>query len=150
MSKVAIVTDSTATMNPEVTRNLPIFYVPLQVIWGEQTYLDNITITAEEFYVRLKGSKITPSTSQPSPAAFRDLYARLIDEGYEILSLHISARLSGTIDSAIQARDMLPGSKIEIVDSESTSPLCGSGRHTGRMQGDGRASAAEYWDLLYG
>lgn len=125
MSKVAIVTDSTAFILPEVTRNLPIFYVPLQVIWGEETFLDNVTITPDEFYQRLKGSKILPSTSQPSPAAFRDTYARLIEEGYDILSVHISSKLSGTLDSAIQAHNMLPGARIEIVDSETTSLAMG-------------------------
>jgi DegV family protein with EDD domain len=121
MANVAIVTDSTAFMTNEVTRNLPIHYVPLQVIWGEDTYLDNVDITPDEFYARLKVSKVLPSTSQPSPAAFRDLYTKLIDQGCDILSLHISSKLSGTIDSAIQARNMLPGSHIEIVDSQSTS-----------------------------
>jgi DegV family protein with EDD domain len=121
MANVAIVTDSTAFITTEVTRNLPIFYIPLHVIWGDKTYLDNVDISPDEFYSQLKVAKILPSTSQPSPAAFRDLYTKLIDMGYDILSLHISSKLSGTIDSAIQARNMLPGSHIEIVDSQTTS-----------------------------
>lgn len=125
MAKVAIVTDSTAYMPAEYTRHLPIFYIPLHVIWGDDTYLDNVDITADQFYEKLKGTKVLPSTSQPSPAAFRDLYTKLIDQGYDILSIHISARLSGTLDSAIQARNMLPGSQIEILDSESTSLAMG-------------------------
>jgi DegV family protein with EDD domain len=121
MAKVAIVTDSTAYMPAEHTRHLPIFYIPLHVIWGDETFLDNVNITPEQFYEKLKGTKVLPSTSQPSPAAFRDIYTKLIDQGYDILSVHISARLSGTLDSAIQARNMLPGSPIEILDSETTS-----------------------------
>ena len=125
MAKVAIVTDSTAFMPAEFTRHLPIFYIPLHIIWGDETFLDNVNITADQFYAKLKGSKILPSTSQPSPAAFRDLYMKLIEQGYDILSIHISARLSGTIDSAIQARNMLPDLQIEILDSETTSLAMG-------------------------
>lgn len=125
MAKVAIVTDSTAFMPAEFTRHLPIFYIPLHVIWGDETFLDNVDMTSDQFYEKLKTSKVLPSTSQPSPAAFRDLYLKLIDQGYDILSIHISARLSGTIDSAIQARNMLPGMQIEILDSETTSLAMG-------------------------
>ena len=125
MAKVAILTDSTGFTNPEVSRNLPIFYIPLHIIWGEETFLDNETITNDAFYEKLKVSKINPSTSQPSPAAFRDMYTNLIDQGYDILSIHIASKLSGTIDSAIQARNMLPGANIEIVDSFTTSLALG-------------------------
>lgn len=121
MAKVAILTDSTGFTNSEISRNLPIFYIPLHIIWGEETFRDNVDITNDEFYEKLKTSKIHPSTSQPSPAAFRDMYTKLIDQGYDVLSMHISSKLSGTIDSAIQARNMLPGAAIEIVDSETTS-----------------------------
>jgi DegV family protein with EDD domain len=125
MAKVAIVTDSTGFISQDVTRNLPIFYIPLHVIWGDETFLDNETITPDQFYTKLKTSRNLPSTSQPSPAAFRDLFQRLIDEGYDILSLHIASKLSGTLDSAIQARNLLPGSHIEIVDSQTTSLAMG-------------------------
>ncbi len=125
MAKVAILTDSTGFTNPEVSRNLPIFYIPLHIIWGEETFLDNETITNDAFYEKLKVSKINPSTSQPSPAAFRDMYTNLIDQGYDILSIHIASKLSGTIDSAIQARNMLPGANIEIVNSFTTSLALG-------------------------
>lgn len=125
MAKVAILTDSTGFTNPEVSRNLPIFYIPLHIIWGEETFLDNETITNDAFYEKLKVSKINPSTSQPSPAAFRDMYTNLIDQGYDILSIHIASKLSGTINSAIQARNMLPGANIEIVNSFTTSLALG-------------------------
>jgi DegV family protein with EDD domain len=121
MRNVAIVTDSTAFVSPDLTRNLPISYVPLHVIWGDQTYLDGVDISSDEFYAKLKDSKVLPSTSQPSPAAFHEQYLKLIEQGYDILSLHISSKLSGTLDSAIQARNMLPNENIEIVDSDTTS-----------------------------
>lgn len=121
MGKVAVITDSTGFIPTDVTRNLPIFYIPLHIIWGSENFLDLVTITSDEFYQRLKTSKELPTTSQPSPAAFRDKYTQLLDQGYDILSIHISSKLSGTLDSAIQAKNFLPGAHIEIVDSGTTS-----------------------------
>jgi DegV family protein with EDD domain len=102
-------------------RKLNIQSVPLQVIWGEETYRDGLDITHEQFYARLREAKVMPTTSQPSPAAFRAVYENLLDAGYDILSVHISSKLSGTMDSAIQARQTFPNAKIELVDSLSTS-----------------------------
>jgi DegV family protein with EDD domain len=125
MAKVAIVTDSTANLPLAITRNLPIFTVPLHVIWGEQSYLDQVDITEDQFYARLKVDKVLPTTSQPSPAAFTDMYTRLITQGYDILTITIASRLSGTMDSAVQARNTLPESHIELVDSQTTSLALG-------------------------
>ena len=120
MSKIAIVTDSKASIPPEAIQGLPIIVVPIQLIWGEQTFRDGIEIHPVEFYERLKNTTVMPSTSQPSPAAFEELYCRLLDEGHEILSIHISAHLSGTLQSATQAKANLPGAPIELVDSNTT------------------------------
>lgn len=125
MSKVAIVTDSTAVIPPEILATYPITIVPLQVIWAGQSYKDGIDLTAQEFYERLKTAKVMPSTSQPSPADFKSVYERLLAEGYDVLSIHISKKLSGTMDSAIQAKDMLPGRPIEVVDSNTTAMAMG-------------------------
>ncbi len=120
MTKVAVVTDSTANLPADVMAPYKIEIVPLQVIFGEQSLRDGVDISAVEFYTRLRHSKVNPSTSQPSPADFKAVYERLLDEGYDVLSMHISGKLSGTMDSAIQAKNMLPGRKIELVDSNST------------------------------
>lgn len=125
MSKVAIVTDSTSNLPPELIRNLPIYSVPLHVIWGENNYLDGVDITPDQFYARLITTKVLPTTSQPSPEAFKTLFLRLLEEGYDILTITISAKLSGTMDSAIQAKAMLPGPRIELIDSLSTSLAMG-------------------------
>ena len=125
MSKVAIVTDSTANLPPEIIRNLPVSVIPLHVIWGEQEYLDQVELTSDQFYARLRTDKILPTTSQPSPAEFKDLYVRLLEEGFDILTVTISSKLSGTMDSAIQAKAMLPGPRIEIFDSQTTSLAMG-------------------------
>ena len=121
MSKIAIVTDSTAYIPNELSRDYPIHVIPLQVIWDQQVFADGIDIQPDEFYARLKNSKTMPTTSQPTPAAFEKTYKQLIDQDYEILSMHISAKLSGTIDSAMQAREHVDKKRVEIVDSFSTS-----------------------------
>ncbi|NPA30784.1 MAG: DegV family protein [Chloroflexi bacterium] len=118
MSKpVAVVTDSTATIPESLVRQYNITVVPLQVIWGTQTYLDGVDITPEEFYRRLRTAKELPTTSQPSAGAFAEVYQRLHDQGYDILAVLISSKLSGTIASAEQAKDMVPEARVEIVDS---------------------------------
>lgn len=125
MSKIAIVTDSTACFPVELIRPYPITVVPLQVIWDGKNYRDGVDISIEEFYHRLKNTKVMPSTSQPSPADFVRVYEDLLGKGYEVLSIHISGKLSGTMDSAIQAKNMLPGKPIELVDSLSTAMALG-------------------------
>jgi len=125
MTKVAVVTDSTAYIPPELSKDLLVRVVPLQVIWGEQTFRDNVDITPDDFYTRLKTAKVMPTTSQPSPGAFQVVYQELIEAGYDILSVHISGKLSGTLDSAAQARATFPGANIELVDSATTSLAMG-------------------------
>jgi len=121
VSKIAIVTDSTAYIPQEILQGLPVFTIPLHVIWGDETYKDNVDITQKVFYERLGSLKIMPSTSQPSPQEFVELYENIAKEYDEILSIHISSQLSGTVDSAIQAKNVLSKLKIEVIDSKSTS-----------------------------
>lgn len=125
MSKVMIVTDSTANIPPEMLDDNPIASVPLQVIWGHEIFRDGIDIQTKEFYERLSTEKVMPSTSQVTPEEFKKMYGRLIEEGYDILSMHISGNLSGTLDSAIQAKREFPTARIELVDTLSTSMAMG-------------------------
>lgn len=125
MSKVAIVTDSTAYIPPEILRGLPVHITPLQVLWDNEVLLDGIDIMPDAFYTRLKTAKVMPSTSQTTPIMFEQLYKKLLDEGYDILSIHISSILSGTLDSAIQAKAALKASNIELIDSKSTAMALG-------------------------
>lgn len=121
MSKVAIVTDSTAYLPDDLVSAYSITVVPLVVIWGDETLEDNIDIGPAEFYERLSGTKVMPSTSQATIKAFADVFQKLHSEGYEILTMVISAGISGTLDSAIQAKAMVPDATIELIDSELTS-----------------------------
>ena len=119
MTRVAIVTDSTAYLPEELVQKHNIRVIPLNVIFGQESYLDNVDITADQFYERLEnlGDDPLPTTSQPSAGAFRDLYQEMAKEADEIVSIHISSLLSGTVASALQAKEMLPDIPIHVVDS---------------------------------
>lgn len=125
MSKIMIVTDSTAYIPEETIKDLPIKIVPLQVIWGDDQYRDGIDIIPTQFYERLQTAEIMPTTSQTTPGTFKDLYQKLYSEGYQILSIHISSKLSGTLDSAHQAKDLLGLEEIVIFDSEAAGMALG-------------------------
>ncbi len=125
MNKVMIVTDSTANIPLELLNGYPIVSVPLQVIWGNEILRDGIDIEPGDFYKRLSVDKVLPSTSQVTPEEFKKMYAKLIEEGYDILSMHISGKLSGTLDSAIQAKNTFSNANIELFDTNSTSMAMG-------------------------
>lgn len=118
-NKVAIVTDSTAYIPEECLKQYNISIAPLSVIWGDQVYLDSVDILPNQFYRRLVDSKIMPTTSQVTPAAMLSTFQSLLQQGYDVLGIFISSKISGTVQSAIQARDMIAGAenKITIVDS---------------------------------
>ena len=92
MAKVAVVCDSTANIPMDLTQGLPITTIPLNLIWGEETFLDGVDITPDEFYTRLKSAKVMPTTSQPSPEAFRQVYEKLLEQGMDILAITISSK----------------------------------------------------------
>lgn len=125
MNKVVIVTDSTANIPLNLLNGHPIVSVPLQVIWGNEILRDGIDIEPGDFYKRLSVDKVMPSTSQVTPEEFKKMYGKLIEEGYDILSMHISGKLSGTLDSAIQAKQAFPNANIELFDTNSTSMAMG-------------------------
>ncbi|RME91261.1 MAG: DegV family protein [Anaerolineae bacterium] len=127
MAPVAIVTDSTAYLPEELVKKYHLTILPQLLIWGEETLEDGVDIQPEEFYNRLKTAKQMPTTSQVTPAAMQKAFTRLLEEGYDVLGIFISSKLSGTIQSALQARDALNSGKdkVEIVDSQSTAMAMG-------------------------
>jgi DegV family protein with EDD domain len=125
MTKVAIVTDSTAYLPQDMIKDYPVTVLPLQLLWGNESYRDGIDIQPVEFYARLKTAKDFPTTSQTSPDTFKGAFRRLLDEGFDILSIHISSKLSGTLDSATQARAQLDADRIEVFDSLSAGMALG-------------------------
>jgi DegV family protein with EDD domain len=122
MAKVALVTDSTTNLPKELSKGYDIHVVPSMVIWGGEAMRDGFDIQPTDFYKRLSGAAEMPSTSQPSPAAFKEMFEKLAGSGFsDILCLCVSAKLSGTIASAQLAKDMVKGINIEIVDGYSAS-----------------------------
>ena len=116
---VRIVTDSTSDLPAEVCRELDITVVPLTVMFGEQGYRDGVDLGADEFYKKLIESDKLPTTSQPSVGAFAETYKEVAKETDEILSIHISGKLSQTYNSArLAASEMEGGCKVEVMDSQ--------------------------------
>lgn len=104
MSKIAIVTDSTCDFGPEWLADRGVVMVPLKVNFGDQSYRDWVDLAPEDFFSRLATAKQLPKTSQPSPADFAAVYGSLGVQGFtEIVSIHLSAALSGTVESALLA-----------------------------------------------
>jgi DegV family protein with EDD domain len=119
MAKVALITDSTATIPKDLLERYAICVAPQVLIWGDQELLDGIDIQPGEFYDRLQKSSTSPTTSQATPATFKKLYEELLEKEHEILAVVISAKLSGTMESARQAKEFFPDAPIELVDSQS-------------------------------
>ena len=127
MSKIALVTDSTTYMPPELVKKYNISVAPQVLIWGDQTYKDGVDIESREFFTRLKTAKVMPTTSQVAVISFQDIFQELVDKGYEVLALLVSSRLSGTVQSAMQAKDLMSSAreKVNVVDSQSVAMALG-------------------------
>lgn len=127
MSKFAVVTDSTAYIPAEYIKKHNITVAPQVLIWDNETFRDGVDIRPDEFYSRLKTAKTMPSTSQVSPATMQSIFQPLVDQGLEVLGIFISSKLSGTLQSAIQGREMMgsAGDKVIFVDSQSTAMALG-------------------------
>ncbi len=127
MSKVAIVTDSTAYIPENLLKELKISVVPLNLIWGEESFEDGVDIMPDEFYRRLSISKTFPTTSQPTILSMKTKFEDLLSKGFNVLGIFISSKLSGTVESALQARELMPvgQDKIAIFDSLATTMALG-------------------------
>ncbi|MDP6606276.1 MAG: DegV family protein [Dehalococcoidia bacterium] len=124
---VRIVTDSTADLPVELAAKHRIEVVPLTVLFGDEALLDGVDIDTDTFFERLARSPELPTSSQPSPAAFRERYEQLVREGAtEILSIHLAGSLSGTLASAQQGAEGLDV-RVEHVDSGLASLALGLG-----------------------
>jgi DegV family protein with EDD domain len=122
MASIAIVTDSTSDIPQEMRDRLGISMVPLKVAFGNQSYLDNIELQPADFYQKLVSSPSLPTTSQPSPADFLEVFKKLTEEGKSVISIHLSGALSGTYQSALIAKSMMEDEgDITVVDSKSAS-----------------------------
>ena len=117
MSKIALVTDSTCDLPDSVVKEKNITVIPLNVHFGEETFLDGIDLQSNEFFEKLSTSDIHPQTSQPSVGRFVEVYNDLLKKHDSILSLHISSKLSATYNSALQAQKEIGNENIKVIDS---------------------------------
>ena len=124
MSRIIIVTDSTADLTEQEIQDFNIHVVPLNITIQEEHYLDGETITKEEFKNKMIASSELPMTAQPSIGRFVELYDELGKDGSEIISIHLMNSISGTVNAARQAADITE-STVTVVDSDFTSRSMG-------------------------
>lgn len=117
--KVAVMTDSTAYIPKDLREKLNIHMVPLNVVFGDESYRDEIEISVDEFYKKVREEENLPTTSQPSVGDVVKKLEELVEEGYEaVVSVHLSSKLSGTYHAVASAGNMVDGIRVYAFDSE--------------------------------
>lgn len=116
--KTAIVTDSTAYISSELREKHDIHMIPLNVIFGNESYQEEVDIKVEQFYEEVKNSRELPSTSQPAIGEFVALFEKLAKDYDAVVSIHLSSGISGTYQGAVAAGDMVEGIDVYAFDSE--------------------------------
>jgi DegV family protein with EDD domain len=117
MEKIKIITDSTCDLSEDVIKKFDLDVIPLIVNFGEQSYLDGVEINIREFLRKISESDIFPTTAGINPHRFCETYKKYLDEGYKIISIHLSSKMSGTYQSACLAKEMLESEDIIVIDS---------------------------------
>jgi DegV family protein with EDD domain len=114
---IKIVTDSTCNLSPEQLRRYDIRVAPLTIQFGTATYEEEVDIDRDLFYQKIDEMGIIPTTSQPPPGRFADYYRELTGQGHSILAITLTSKHSGTYQSAVLAKDMVPEADVEVFDS---------------------------------
>ncbi|MEK7312597.1 MAG: DegV family protein [Chloroflexota bacterium] len=117
MTRIAIVTDSTAYIPENLRAQYNISVAPQQLIWGTETFRDGVDITPTQFYQRLRVDKVNPKTSQASPGTLKEVFNHALKSADAVLAILISSGVSQTFNSANVAKADMPGAQIEVVDS---------------------------------
>jgi len=125
MNKIAFVTDSTCSMPAEYSQRHNIHVVPNTMIWSGEEYRDNVDIKPPEFFARLKSDKELPTTAAIAPYTFKELFTKLLDDGFDVLGVFASARASRTCVSALEARDMIGADNLTVLDSNTMGMAAG-------------------------
>src|SRR5699024_12512112 len=115
--RVAVVTDSTAYIPEELREKHHIHMIPLSVIFNDTSYQEEIDLSAEDFYEKVREYGI-PKTSQPPVGAFVDLFSQLARDHDAVIYIHLSRRSSRTYQAAVSAEDMVDGKKVYAYDQE--------------------------------
>ncbi|MRX70894.1 DegV family EDD domain-containing protein [Bacillus lacus] len=117
MPNVKIVTDSTIAVREELIQKYNIHIVPLTITIDGETFIDGVELTPDEFLVRMKKSEELPKSSQPAVGKFVEVYEKLAEDGSEIISIHMTGGMSGTVRSAESAASMVDAS-VSVIDSQ--------------------------------
>jgi len=117
MKKIKIITDSTADLPQYIVDKYDIEVLPLLVNFGEESFKDGIDIHIKELLDKIDDSEMFPGTAQVNPQRFLECYKSYLDQGYKIVSIHLSSKMSGTYQSASIAKDMLDTDDIVVIDS---------------------------------
>lgn len=125
MEKIKIITDSTADLSKYLYDKHDIEVLPLLISFGEESYLDGVEISAEKVFEKIEQDDILPTTAQVTPNRFMEAYKKYLDEGYKIISIHMSSAMSGTYQSACIAKDSLESDDIVIIDSQNVTAALG-------------------------
>jgi len=119
--RLAIAVDSGCDLPPELMEEKRIYMLPLRLHFGDEEYLDKVTLTEDEFYDKLRSSSVHPQTSQPPPGRFKRFFSILADHHEELLAIHVPGRLSGTLQNAVKAMEGLQVRRSQAFDSLSLS-----------------------------
>lgn len=122
---IALVTDSTCDLPPEILDRFNIHVIPIQLAFGDSNYLDKFTITSDIFYRKLASTMVTPTTSQPAVSTFEGLFSFLNEHYESIIAVHLSAALSGTWNAARTAAERISSAPITIIDSRTLTASLG-------------------------
>ena len=140
---VRIITDGTSDLSAQRAAELNVHVMPMRVFFGQESFMDGVDITREEFFARLDSCQELPTTSQLNPDDFLEVFQKYVDQGDQVVGIFLSSELSGTCQSACIARDMAEGGEIHIVDSRTvTFALALLVEEAARMR-DGGLSAAQ-------
>ena len=125
MEKIKIITDSTADLSQELYDKYDIEVLPLLINFGDDSYLDGVEINPEEVFRRIEKDNVLPTTAQVIPTRFEETYKKYLDEGYKIISIHMSSAMSGTYQSACIAKNSLESDDIVVIDSQKVTSALG-------------------------
>ena len=125
MEKIKIITDSTADLSKELYDKYDVEVLPLLINFGEESYLDGVEINPNKVFERIEKENILPTTAQVTPNRFVEAYKKYLNEGYKIISIHMSSVMSGTYQSACIAKEMLETEDIVVIDSQNVTAALG-------------------------
>ncbi|HLS06687.1 MAG TPA: DegV family protein [Bacillota bacterium] len=122
--KIAVLTDSTAYLSPELRKKHNIYMIPLSVVFGYDVFQEELDLSTEQFYQKVRNNESLPTTTQPAIGEFEKIFKKLVNEGYDaVISIHLSRKISGTFQAAVSAGKMVEDLEVHAYDSEiSTMP----------------------------